>query len=97
MSTIRIHRHHAEGSTAVRRKAENIARRIAARHAVSWRWQGDSLELEAPTGLASGTRGRVTIGEGDVAIEIELPLLLRPMRRMVEREVSAKLDAALST
>lgn len=95
MSTIRIHRRHELSPSAVRHKAESVARRIEQRHDVRWRWEGDSLELSAPTGLASGTHGRVTIGQRDVAIELHLSLALRPVRRLVERELAAKLEEFL--
>ena len=91
MATIRIHREHQQTLSALRGTAEAIARRIEARHAVRWQWEGDSMELTA----AIGARGRVTIGAGDVAIEIHLPLALSPARGMVERRVAAKLDAIL--
>ena len=47
MATIRIHRAHQQTLSDLRGTAEAIARRIQARHAVSWRWQGDSMELTA--------------------------------------------------
>ena len=96
MSTIRLKQSHRQPTSELRARAENVARRIAERHAVSWRWDGDALELVAPSGMASGTRGRVTIGEADVAIEVELPLLLRPMRRLVERQLVARVSALLA-
>ncbi len=95
MPTIRIQRPHRLSLGEVRGKAESIARRIEQRHAVRWTWQGDSIELTAPAGLASGARGRVTIGAGDVAVEIHLPLALYPARGMVERRITEKLDAIL--
>jgi putative polyhydroxyalkanoate system protein len=95
MSTIRIHRSHGLPSEQVRRTAEAVARRIEQRHSVRWRWEGDAIELQAPPGPVSGARGRVTVGEGDVAIEIHLPLSLTPLKGMVERRVSAKLDELL--
>jgi putative polyhydroxyalkanoate system protein len=95
MSTIRIRRAHGLPSAQVRRTAETLARRIEQRHAVRWRWDGDAIELSAPPGPASGARGRVTVGEGDVAIEIHLPLALFPLKGMVERRLTAKLDEIL--
>lgn len=95
MSTIRIRRSHALPSAQVRRTAETLARRIEQRHAVRWRWEGDAIELAAPPGPASGARGRVTVGDGDVAIEIHLPLALFPLKGMVERRIVAKLDEIL--
>jgi putative polyhydroxyalkanoate system protein len=95
MSTIRIQRAHRQTLSAMRRTAEAIARRIALRHDVRWSWQGDSMELVAPPGLAAGARGRVTLSDADVAIEIHLPLALSPARGMVERKLTAKLDVIL--
>ena len=77
----------------MRRVAEDVARRIERRHAVSWHWLGDTMELAAAAG---GARGRVTIGDDDVAIEIHLPLAFSPVRGMLERTVAAKLDALLA-
>lgn len=95
MATIRIRRSHRLSSHDARHRAEALARRFEARLAVRWQWQGDSMELVAPRGPASGTRGRVTLGAGDVAIEIHLPLALSPVKGMVERRLSAKLDELL--
>ena len=80
----------------MRRTAEAIARRIEARHAVRWRWQGDAMELVAPAGIASGARGRLTVGDGDVTIEVHLPLALSPLRGMIERQLVARLDRVLA-
>jgi hypothetical protein len=96
MSTIRVERSHTMPVVAVRSKAEAIARRIEARHAVSWAWDGDHMNLVAPDGIASGTRGRVTIGAANVAVELHLPFALRPVRRMVEQQLEARLAALLS-
>jgi putative polyhydroxyalkanoate system protein len=95
MATIRIRRSHRLPSEHVRRTAEAVARRIEQRHAVRWRWEGDAIELDAPPGPARGARGRVTVGDADVAIEIHLPLALFPLKGMVERRLSAKLDELL--
>jgi putative polyhydroxyalkanoate system protein len=95
MSTIRIRRPHRLPPEHLRRTAETVAARIERRHAVRWRWEGDTIELSAPPGPASGARGRVIVREGDVAIEIDLPLSLYPFKAVVERRVSAKLDELL--
>ena len=95
MSTIRILRAHRRTLCAMRTTVEDIARGIEQRHAVRWRWQGDSMELVAPPGIAAGARGRVTIGDADVAIEIKLPLALAAARGMVERRLTAKLHVIL--
>ncbi len=95
MSIIRIHRAHRLSRDHARRTAEAVARRLEQRHPMSWSWQGDSLELTAPSGPARGARGRVTIADADLAIELHLPLALSPLRGLVERRLSAKLDELL--
>jgi putative polyhydroxyalkanoate system protein len=97
MSTIRIQRAHRLTLCAMRHTVETIARGIEERHAVRWRWHGDSMELVAPPGIAAGARGRVTIDDADVAIEVSLPLALSAARGMVERRLTAKLDVILGT
>jgi putative polyhydroxyalkanoate system protein len=97
MSTIRISRPHRLTRDHARRTAEAVARRLEARHPVSWSWQGDSLELSAPAGPARGARGRVTIEDRNLAIELHLPLALFPLRSLVEKRLTAKLDELLGS
>lgn len=95
MPTIHIRRAHGLSSAEARSTAEGLARRIEQKHAVRWRWEGDAIELKAPPGPASGARGRVTVAEGAVAIEVHLPLALYALKGMVERRLLAKLDEIL--
>jgi putative polyhydroxyalkanoate system protein len=95
MGRIFLRRPHRLSAKELRARAESIARRIEQRHDVRWRWEGDRLELNAPTGLARGTSGTVTVGEDHVEIEISLALPLRPVRRMVEGQLRARVDALL--
>ena len=95
MATIVIRRAHRLSLPEARHTAERLARRVEQRHDVSWRWEGDSIELTAPPGLARGATGRVTLDDDEVAIEIHLPLALRPVKRLVETELRSKLDAVL--
>jgi putative polyhydroxyalkanoate system protein len=96
VSTIRIRRPHGCPPHALRREAEAVARRLEARHAVRWSFVENRLGLVAASGVASGARGSVTIGESDVTVELDLPFGLRPMRGLVERELGKRLDALLA-
>jgi putative polyhydroxyalkanoate system protein len=96
MATILIRRPHKLAYNDLRSRAEAVARRIALRHNVSWRWEGDSMKLSAPAGLAKGTTGTVRVGQQDVHIEIELPLALRPVRGVVEGRLKERIDALLA-
>lgn len=95
MAKIHIRRAHRLSLAEARTTAERIARRVAQRHDVVWRWDGDAIELAAPSGVANGATGRVTLDAHEVAIEVTLPLALRPARRFVETQLRSKLDAVL--
>ncbi|MRG95801.1 polyhydroxyalkanoic acid system family protein [Polyangium spumosum] len=95
MAQIDIHRPHGMSEDAARRRAEDLARRLEQRRGVRWRWEGDELRLDAPSGPAKGTRGSVRVDAEVVRIRVELPLFLRPMRPVVETKLREKLDAML--
>jgi putative polyhydroxyalkanoate system protein len=95
VATISIRRPHRLAHEEVKRKAENLARRIETKHHVSWRWEGENLRLTAPPGPARGATGVVRVTPDHVSIDIDLPLLLRPVRGMVETRLIDKLDRLL--
>ena len=84
MAQIDIRRPHGMSEDAAKRRAEDLAKRLELRRGVRWRWDGDVLRLDAPSGPAKGTRGTVRVDGEAVSIQVELPLLLRAMRSMVE-------------
>lgn len=95
MASIRILRTHQLPHEEARARAEYLARRIERRLAVSWRWEGEHMRLSAPPGPASGIRGVVRLTPGEVHIEIDLPLALRPMKGLLEGKLHDKLDTLL--
>jgi|JI10StandDraft_1071094.scaffolds.fasta_scaffold12553_7 putative polyhydroxyalkanoate system protein len=95
MATIDIERHHGMTADAARKRAEELARRLETRKGVRWRWEGATLRLDAPSGPAKGTKGAVRVDEKTVRIELDLPLLLRAMKGLVETMLNEKLDHVL--
>ena len=95
MATISIRRPHRLAHEDVKKKAEALARRIETKHQVSWRWEGENLRLTAPPGPARGATGLVRVTPELVSIDIDLPIFLRPVRRMVESRLLDKLDRLL--
>ena len=57
MAQIDIHRPHGMSEDAARRRAEDLARRLEQRRGVRWRWEGDELRLDAPSGPANSGFG----------------------------------------
>lgn len=95
MATILIRRPHALPMVEVRKRAEHLARRIEQRLKVSWGWDGNRMHLTAPDGAGRGARGEVHVHDREVRIQVTLPLVLAPMKRVLEGRLHQKLDALL--
>jgi putative polyhydroxyalkanoate system protein len=87
MASINIVRSHklgrAKARTAVDRMAADISKKLQATTA----WQGDSLEFSR-----SGARGRIDVEEDKVRVNVDLGMMLSPMRGMIEQQINSYLD-----
>jgi putative polyhydroxyalkanoate system protein len=95
MATIDITRTHALPKEEARKRAEDFARGMEARFALKWRWVGDAIQFDAPSGAAKGTKGEVAVTDKDVRVQIDLPFLLRAIKGTIEAKVNEKLDGFL--
>ena len=95
MATIDVRRTHALPKDEARKRAEDLARSMQKRFDLDWRWEGDRIVFEAPRGAAKGTRGSVEVGEREVRVQIDLPMLLRMLKGTVESKVNEKLTQVL--
>ena len=95
MATIDVRRTHALPRDEARKRAEELARSMQQRFQLDWRWEGDRIVFEAPRGAAKGTRGSVDVGDREVRVQIDLPLLLRMLKGTVESKVNEKLNQVL--
>lgn len=93
MATIEITKQHTLGREAARAKAEEIARRLQDKLSLEWEWEGDSVLFEAKGGAAKGAKGSIVLREGEFQVNVDLPLLLRPLKGMVESKIREKLEA----
>jgi putative polyhydroxyalkanoate system protein len=96
MATIEIQRNHGLGLETVKQKAEHLANGMKEKLGLEWKWHGDEIRFDAPSGMAKGAKGRVAVTATTLRVEIDLPLLLRPAKGAVEAKVNAKIDAALA-
>jgi putative polyhydroxyalkanoate system protein len=95
MPTIEVRRSHVLPKEEARKRAEDLARSLEQKLGLEWRWEGDRIVFGASGGVAKGTQGAVHVGEKEVRVEIDLPLLLRVMKGKVESKVQEKLDKLL--
>jgi putative polyhydroxyalkanoate system protein len=82
-----VRRRHDLGLQAAKQLAESIARRLRNDYGGSYAWKGNDLHFGRP-----GASGSVAVTKGDVQICLELGLLLRPLRPLIEREIRAFCD-----
>jgi putative polyhydroxyalkanoate system protein len=90
MATIDIKRSHNVGKEKARAAAEQVAERLKEKIDATYRWDGDDLRFER-----SGAKGRIAVSATEVRIEIELSLLLRPLKGKIEEKAHKYLDEYL--
>lgn len=92
MATIDLRRTHQMGKPKAREAVESIARELQGKLQLEYRWYGDDVRFERP-----GAKGTIRVTETEVRFEADLGLLLRPLRRTIEREVAEYFDRYLGT
>ena len=91
MATIEISRSHSLPKDQARQKAEELAKSMADKLGLEWKWVDDTIEFHAPSGMAKGAKGQVIVRENEVRVEVDLPFMLRPMKGMIEGKINEKL------
>jgi putative polyhydroxyalkanoate system protein len=95
MATIDITKSHALSKDDAKKKAEELARSMEDKFSIVWRWDGDTIRFDAPSGAAKGTKGEVAVTDKDVRVAIDLPFMLKMMKGTIESKVNEKLSAIL--
>jgi putative polyhydroxyalkanoate system protein len=90
MPTIDVRRSHSIGRDGARAAAESIAKKLESKIGVRYAWKGDDLEFDR-----TGASGRIRVSDDEVLVQIDLGLMLRPMKGKIERRVHEYLDEAL--
>ena len=93
MSTIDISRNHSLPIEDAKKKAEELAKGMADKFGIAWKWEGDSIKFDATSGAAKGTKGEVSVTDKVVRVAIDLPFLLKMLKGTIEGKVNEKLDA----
>lgn len=92
MATIDIRRSHTLGKEIAKQKAESLAKGMEAKLGIRWRWEGDHIKFDAPSGAAKGATGQVGVTDSDVHVAIDLPFLLRAVKGTIETRVNDELN-----
>ena len=95
MATIDIKRAHSLPLDEAKKKAEELAKGMESKFNIVWKWDGNTIRFDAPSGAAKGTKGEVAVTEKDVRVAIDLPFMLRVMKGTIEDKVNEKLNGLL--
>jgi putative polyhydroxyalkanoate system protein len=95
MATIDVKRFHKLAKDEAKKRAEELAKSMEEKFSLVWKWEGDTIQFDAPKGAAKGTKGIVQVSEKDVHVQIDLPFMLRVLKGKIESKVNEKLDALL--
>ena len=95
MSTIDITRGHTLPKDEAKKRAEELAKSLETKFTLHWRWDGNTIRFEAPSGAAKGTKGEVSVSDTEVRVQIDLPFLLKMLKGTVESKVKEKLKQLL--
>jgi putative polyhydroxyalkanoate system protein len=93
MATIDISRGHSLPLEDAKKKAEELAKGMAEKFGISWKWEGNAIRFDAPSGAAKGTKGEVSVTEKEVRVQIDLPFMLKMLKGTIESKVNEKLAA----
>ena len=91
MSKIHIKRKHNLSRDQARARVESIAKDLKKKLDANYAWQGDSLKFKR-----SGASGSIDVGEGVIDINIELGMLLSPMKGKIEQSINEQVKVALA-
>ena len=92
MATIDISRGHTLPLDDAKKRAEDIAKGMETKLGIQWKWEGNTILFEAPSGAAKGTKGELKVTDKEVRVAIDLPFMLRVMKGTIEDKVKEKLD-----
>jgi len=71
----------------LRAAAEGLARELEEAHGVRARWEGDCIRIKG-----SGVDGKLTLGDEDVLVSVELGLLASAFKGVLRSEVERFLE-----
>ena len=71
MATIDITRNHTLPIQDAKLKAEELAKGMAEKFGIDWKWDGNTIKFDAPSGTAKGTKGEVSVTEKSVRVAID--------------------------
>jgi len=90
LATIDITRAHSLGKEKARQAAEQLAEKLRNKIQIDYKWNGDVLSFNR-----KGADGKIHVADSQVRVEVDLGLLLRPMKGSITDKINQYLDTYL--
>ena len=87
VSTIDIHHAHSMPHAKARKAVEDVAKKLAERFDMAWRWEADTLHF-----TRSGVDGHIALAPRKLHVTAKLGFLLSAMKGPIEGEIRRVLD-----
>jgi putative polyhydroxyalkanoate system protein len=87
MPSIDIRKPHQLSMAQARDAIEQVAARMQEKLGVEGKWQGDTMHFSRP-----GVTGTIAVQSDVIAVNVQLGMMLSPLKGMVEQEIRRKLD-----
>ncbi len=91
MTNIRIKRQHQIGREQARQRMETIADTLKTKLEAECTWEGDRMNFQR-----SGASGSIDVGDDFLEFNIELSMLLSPLKTTIEKVIHEELDKSLA-
>ncbi len=92
MADILKSKNHSLDIESVKKRVEKVAGDIAKKMGVKYSWNGNTCDLSG-SGIKNG---KITVSDASVSIELNLGMMAKMMKPMIEKEIEAKINEILS-
>ena len=87
MSDIDLRRTHGLSDAEARATADRLLERLGQEFGLQGHWAGDVLRFQRP-----GVQGHLTLGPGDLRLQVTLGFLVKAMRGRIEQAIVRELE-----
>lgn len=91
-ATIEMVRQHALTLDQAKQRAEQIAKEMKTKFGIQYAWNGDTINVNAPAGMAKGANGSLSLSASDIRITLNLPPALALFKGTVENFLKSNID-----
>lgn len=90
MADIEIERSHRLGLTQLKERLGGLEEKLLDRYGVKLTWRGNEAEVRG-----TGVSGTLSVDEAQVAVNLKLGLLMRPLAGKIREAMEKQIDRAL--